>query len=122
MATKLHTLVVVSTAPQATGEGMAQFARSSLEWAKVAKGQLRGAQVGVIAAVVADQAEESAVVFARTELVRGYAAFARPVVVDLGSGTRTSHVGRPTIGAAHTGWMREQIATLLPVPDEIIAR
>jgi hypothetical protein len=42
MATKLHTLVVVSTAPQATGEGMAQFARSSLEWAKVAKGQLRG--------------------------------------------------------------------------------
>ena len=118
MATKLHTLVVVSTAPQASGEGMAQFAKSSLEWAKVVKGQLRGAQVGVavIAAVVADQADESAVAFARKELVRGYAAFAWPVLVDLSTGQRTAHVGRPTLGAVYTGWMREQIDTLLPAP------
>ena len=70
MATKLHTLVVVSTAPEVTAEGLAQFATSSLEWAKVAKGQ-----------------------------VRGFAAFVWPVVVDLGSGKRTSHVGHPAIGA-----------------------
>ncbi|MCG2799552.1 MAG: hypothetical protein L6367_13580 [Cellulomonas sp.] len=118
MATKLHTLVVVSTAPQVSGEGLALFAKSSLEWAKVVKGQLRGAQVGVavIAAVVADQADESAVAFARKNLVRGYAAFAWPVVVDLGPGQRTAHAGRPAIGAIYTGWMRGQIDTLLPAP------
>ncbi len=118
MATKLHTLVVVSTAPQASGEGMAQFAKSSLEWAKVVKGQLRGAQVGVavIAAVVADQADESAVEYARKELVRGYAAFAWPVLIDLSTGQRTAHAGRPTLGAIYTGWMRQQIDTLLPTP------
>jgi hypothetical protein len=124
MATKLHTLVVVSTAPEVTAEGLAQFATSSLEWAKVAKGQMRGAQVGVavIAAVVADQADESAVLFARKELVRGYAAFAWPVVVDLSSGQRTSHAGRPAIGAMYTGWMRQQITTLLPAPAEVTTR
>ena len=119
MATKLHTLVVVSTAPVATAEGLRQFATASLEWGKVAKGQMRGAQVGVavIAAVVCDQADESAVAFARTELVRGYAAFAWPVLVDLGSAQRVAHTGRPRLGAIYTGWMRGQIDALLPAPE-----
>jgi hypothetical protein len=118
MATKVHTLVVVSSAPVATGAGLAQFAKSSLEWAKALKGQLRGAQVGVavICAVVTDQADQSAVQYARNELVRGYAAFAWPVLVDLGSGQCVSHQGRPALGAIYTGWMRGQIATLLPSP------
>ena len=101
MATKLHTLVVVSAAPGATAEGLAQFATSSLEWANAAKGQWRGAQSGVD--VVADRADEQAAVFARKELVRAFAAFAWPVLVDLGSGARVSHVGGPAIGAMNTG-------------------
>ncbi len=118
MGSKLHTLVVVSAAPVATDDGLARFAKSSLEWGKVTKGQMRGMQSGVavITAVVADHADDSAVEFARTKLVRAYAAFAWPVLVDLGRGQRVSHVGHPMVGALFTGWMRQQIAAVLPEP------
>jgi hypothetical protein len=116
MASKLHTFVTVRSVPVVTVEELEAFARASLEYTKAAKGSMRGAQSGVaaIAVLVGDTVDEAAAQYARTELVRNFAAFAWPVTVDLSTGERSSHKGRPTIGAIFTGWMRQQIAATLP--------
>ena len=77
---------------------------------------MRGAQSGVaaITVLVGESVDEAAAQYARKELVRHFAAFAWPVTVDLSTGERSSHVGRPAIGAVFTGWMRQQIAATLP--------
>ena len=46
--------------------------------------------------------------------MRDFAAFAWPVAVDVSTGDRFSHEGRPALGAIYTGWMREQIAFATP--------
>jgi hypothetical protein len=116
MATKLHLFVCVRAVPVVTADALESFATASLAHAKATKGAMRGAQSGVaaIAALVGDHVEDEAVTYARKELVRNFAAFAWPVAVDLSTGVRTSHRGRPTIGAIYTGWMRKQIEATLP--------
>ncbi|MEZ0447223.1 hypothetical protein [Cellulomonas sp. ICMP 17802] len=116
MATKLHTFVCVRSVPVVTVDELSAFATASLEYTKAAKGAMRGAQSGVaaIAVLVGETVEPAAAEYARKELVRHFAAFAWPVTVDLSTGQRSSHQGRPAIGAIYTGWMRKQIAATLP--------
>ena len=116
MASRLHTFVTVRSVPVVTVGELEAFAQASLEYTKAAKGAMRGVQSGVaaIAVLVGERVEEDAAQYARTQLVRNYAAFAWPVTVDLSTGERSSHRGRPTIGAIFTGWMRQQIAATLP--------
>jgi hypothetical protein len=118
MATTLHLVVNVATTEHATAADLEQFTRATLEHVKAVKGSMRGFQSGVaaITVVVAESADGSAVQFARSQIVKGFAAFAWPVVVDLGAGVRTSHAGRPVIGGVYTSWMRRQIDALLPEP------
>ncbi|GAA3812675.1 hypothetical protein [Cellulomonas soli] len=118
MASTLHLLVHVATAPTVTGPELTAFTQQALDHAKATKGQMRGFQSGVavVTAVVGDHVEEDARRYARDTIVRGYAAFAWPTTVDLGTGTRTTHHGRPVIGAVFTPWIRRQIDTLLPEP------
>ena len=123
MATTLHLLVNVAVADVVTGAQLGQFTQATLEHAKAVKGDLRGFQSGVaaITAVIGHEVGESAATFARDTIVKGFAAFAWPVVVDLSAGTRISHVGRPVLGAVYTSWMRQQIDLLLPAPAEVAA-
>ena len=116
MASRLHTFVTVRSVPVVTVGELEAFAQASLEYTKAAKGAMRGVQSGVaaIAVLVGESVEEDAAQYARKQLVRNFAAFAWPVTVDLSTGERSSHRGRPTIGAIFTGWMRKQIATALP--------
>ena len=116
VASRLHTFVTVRSVPVVTAGELEAFAQASLEYTKAAKGAMRGVQSGVaaIAVLVGDRVEEDAAQYARTQLVRNFAAFAWPVTVDLSTGERSSHRGRPTLGAVFTGWMRQQIATALP--------
>ena len=116
MASRLHTFVAVRSLPVVTAEELDAFTRASLEYVKQAKGAWRGAQSGVavIPVLVGESVDEAAADYARTQLVRHYAAFAWPVTVDLSTGERTSHRGRPTVGAVFTGWMRQQIAATVP--------
>lgn len=120
MATTLHLLVHVSTAPRVDAAGLEQYTRAALDHAKATRGEMRGFQSGVavITAVVGDTVDESAHAFARREIVKGFAAFGWPTVVDLGAGVRTSHVGRPVLGSVYTSWMKRQIDTLLPPPGQ----
>lgn len=116
MATKLHLFVCVSSAPVATAEALIAFTHASLEYAKQAKGQARGFQSGVavISVLAADHVDPSGEAYARKQLVRDFAAFAWPVAVDVSTGQRFSHDGRPALGAIYNGWMRKQVAVAAP--------
>ena len=118
MATTLHLFVHVATTSTVGAGELDAFVRQSLEHAKASKGSLRGFQSGVatITAVVGDGAEAPAVEYARNEIVRGYAAFAWPVVVDLGARRRVAHEGRVAIGGVYSSYMRSQIDAVLPDP------
>lgn len=114
MAVRPHTIIVVSTADAADADGMARFSDRALEWANSRKGQLNGLQSGVavIPVVGAEHVDASAVRFAERQLVRKFATFAWPVVVDRRDGTSASHTGRPAVGFVFNGWMRKQIAAV----------
>ncbi len=118
MATKLHLFVAVLPVAAVTPDYLRAFAEDVLGHAKATKGGARGLQsgVGAVAALVSDRVEDAAIGYAQRELVRGFAAFAWPAVVDLGRGQVFSQTGRPKIGAVYNGWMREQIAVTLPPP------
>jgi hypothetical protein len=115
-ATKLHLFVCIGAVPVVTLDQITAFTQVSLQHVKDAKGQSRGMQSGVavISALVGDTVDDDAAAYARSHLERGFAAFAWPVTVDLGTGTRTSHRGRPMLGAIYSGWMRKQIEASLP--------
>jgi len=117
-ASRLHLFVVLGTVEVVTADALEAHTRASLDYAKSARGGARGAQSGVaaVAALVGERAEPDAEEYARTRLVRQFAAFAWPVCVDLAAYRRTSHEGTPTVGRVFTGWMREQIAATLPEP------
>jgi hypothetical protein len=121
MATTLHLLVHVTTAPHVTADGLHQFTHAALDDAKARRGEMRGLQSGVavITVVIGDSADRGAHDYARGTIVKEFAAFAWPTVVDLGAQVRSSHAGRPMIGAAYTSWMRQQIETLLPQPGTL---
>lgn len=118
-ASTLHLLVHVATVPHVTADALEQYTRGALEHAKATRGQMRGLQSGVavITSLVGASADEAAHAYATSQVVKGYAAFAWPTVVDLETGVRSSHAGRPILGAFFTGWMRAQVDALLPQPD-----
>ena len=117
-ASRLHLFVTLGTVEVVTAEALEAHTRATLEYAKQARGGARGLQSGVavVAALVGTTATPDAESYARTELVRHFAAFGWPVCVDLTSYRRTSHEGRPHVGALFTSWMREQIDLTLPEP------
>jgi hypothetical protein len=118
MATKLHLLTVVVAAPEVDGAGLVEFANDALQYADDQKGAFRGFQVGVgaVPVIVAQHADDSAVQVARDKLIRNFAKFAWPTLVDLSTGTVHSHQGRVAIGGIYAGWIRQQIAATLPDP------
>jgi hypothetical protein len=115
-ATKLHLFVAVKQAPTASRDDLEDFTVETLAYAKQTKGRYRGLQTGVaaIAILVAHEVELGASLFAESELIRQFGAFAWPVTVDLSTGQRSSHQGNPKIGRFYNDWMRLQIRTLLP--------
>ena len=121
-ATTLHLLVHVATTSHVTADELARFTRSSLDQAELAHGGMRGLQsgVGVISAVIGDSADEDAHRYALTTIVRDFATFAWPVVVDLGARVRSSRPSGPVIGAVYNSWMLSQIEALLPQPDALV--
>jgi hypothetical protein len=114
--TKLHLFVSVKQVRAASRHDLEDFTVETLAYAKRTKGRFRGFQTGVaaIAILVAHEVESGASLFAESELIRQFSAFAWPVAVDLSTGQRSSHQGNPKIGRLYSGWMRQQISTVLP--------
>jgi hypothetical protein len=121
MATKLHLVTVVVPTASASGAGLEAFAHHALDYANAQKGAFRGLQVGVVAVpvLVAERADPSAVQVANDKLVRAFAKFAWPTLVDLSRGQVFSHQGRVAIGGIYAGWIRQQIAATLPDPRSL---
>ena len=82
------------------------------------KGRFRGLQngVAVIPATVASEVQPAAIEVATGQLIRRWAAFAWPTLVDTSAGHVYRHEGQVTIGGLYANWMRLQIAQIFPQP------
>jgi hypothetical protein len=117
-ATRQNLLFVVIGVQTVTVKGLEQFAHDALDYAISQNGRFRGSHNGVAAVpvMVGDHADPDAASFARTELIRRFAAFAWPTAVDLQAGIVHEHEGRVVVGGMYAGWMRQQIEMALPKP------
>ena len=113
MATRLHLLMYVQAGGAVTVDRLEQLTVATMEHALASKGALRGLQVGVAAVpvLIGAQVDEGARQYAEHHILRRYAGFAWPVVIDATSGAVHRHTGRPAVGSFYTSWMKEQIDT-----------
>jgi hypothetical protein len=111
LLTKLNLFIAVLSVPEATLDRLNRHVDEVLTYAISEKGRLRGLQNGVAAipVLVSSIVDNSASELARTKLVRKFAAFAWPVVIDAGTGQSFSHEGRVFVGGGYARWMRKQI-------------
>jgi hypothetical protein len=117
-ATKLHLFVAVKASTAVSRDDIHTFTAEALTYAKRTKGRFRGMQtgVGVIAVLISNHVDARAKHFAQHDLIRQFAAFAWPVIIDLDNTHIYSQTGNPTVGSLYNNWMREQIAATLPNP------
>ncbi|MFY1670248.1 levansucrase [Plantactinospora sp. WMMB334] len=116
MATKLHLFTVAAPAPSVTANAIEEFTASALDYVVARKGQLRGMQSGVavLPALVSTQVEPEAATWAqRGQMVR-FAAMARPVVVDAGTGAVACFRGHAALGLLYSAHFRRKLAAYFP--------
>jgi hypothetical protein len=118
---KVHLFTVVASIPEVDEAAIGDFARQVSDYAKARKGQLRGAQSGVmaLAALVAPKVDSAAKQLAAKPFrlgLGGFAAMVQPAVVDLTEGRVHTFRGRRVWGAALAGYLRDKSARYLPDP------
>ncbi|MDG4786583.1 levansucrase [Micromonospora sp. WMMD1102] len=116
MATKLHLFTLAAPAPLVTARAIEEFTISALDYVVARKGQLRGMQSGVAVfpALVGSQVEPAAVDWAQRRQVVRFAAMARPVVVDAGTGTAACFRGFAALGLFYSAHFRRKLAAYFP--------
>lgn len=115
MATKMNLFTAVRLVPQVTVSALEDFSNEALDYGVKLKGRFRGLQTGVavIPVLVGQLVEPAASDYARTVLLRRWAAFAWPAVVDLDREVVSAHEGSVTLGGMYASWMRERTASAL---------
>lgn len=118
---KVHLFTAVASIPEVNEAAIRDFARQVSDYAKARKGQLRGAQSGVmaLAVLVAPKVDSAAKQLAATPFrlgLGGFAAMVQPAVVDLTEGRVHTFRGRRVWGAALAGYLRDKSARYLPDP------
>lgn len=110
VATRLHLFTIVVSEPEITVDGLGDFTEEALNFVIAKKGRFKGLQNGVAAIPVqiSSNVSTGAAKAAESEIMRRFAAFAWPAVVDLSTGQVHSHVGRPAVGVVYASWMRQQ--------------
>ncbi|MFC5184683.1 hypothetical protein [Actinomadura harenae] len=119
MLNKLHLVTTVTRVPNASPEVVDRFVQASVGLAKQRYGQMRGVQSGVLTlpALVADTVdEETRLLVSRPYRLKlgGFAALARPVVVDLQSGEALAFRGFRLWGAAFHSYIRGKVNLYFP--------
>jgi hypothetical protein len=116
-ATKLHALTVVVAVPAATLDVVTDVTQQSIDYAKQAKGNLRGLQTGVAAlpVVVSSAVSPEARSAVETSPSKRFAAQTLPAIVDLSSGQMYRYDGRLLWGGIYSAWLRERL-DVLPKP------
>ncbi|AVT34281.1 levansucrase [Plantactinospora sp. BC1] len=116
MATKLHLFTIAAPAPVVTASAIEQFTTSALDNVVARKGQLRGLQSGVAVfpTLVSTQVEPEAVAWAQHGQRVRFAAMARPVVVDAGTGTAACFRGNSALGRLYSAHFRRKLAAYFP--------
>jgi hypothetical protein len=118
---KMHLFTVIGSVPEVDETAMRDFALQVSDYAKARKGQLRGAQSGVLAlaALVAPKVETAAKQLAARPFrlgTGGFAAMVQPAAVDLTEGRVHTFRGRRVWGAALAGYLRNKSTRYLPDP------
>jgi hypothetical protein len=118
---KVHLFTAVASIPEVNEAVIRDFARQVSDYAKARKGQLRGAQSGVmaLAVLVAPKVDSAAKQLAAKPFrlgLGGFAAMVQPAVVDLTEGRVHTFRGRRVWGAALAGYLRDKSACYLPDP------
>ncbi|MEV4255289.1 hypothetical protein AB0J52_19225 [Spirillospora sp. NPDC049652] len=119
MLNKLHLVTTVARVPNASPETVDRFARASVTLAKQRYGQMRGLQSGVLTlpALVADTVDEDTRLLVSKPYrlhLGGFAALARPVVVDLRTGEALAFRGFRLWGAAFHSYIRGKVNLYFP--------
>jgi hypothetical protein len=118
---KMHLFTAVASVPEVNEAAILDFSHRVSDYAKAQKGQLRGAQSGVlaIAVLVAPNVDGAAKKVAAKPLrlgMGGFAAIVQPAVVDLTEGKVHTFRGRRLWGAALAGYLRNKSILYLPDP------
>ncbi|MCP2339869.1 hypothetical protein [Actinomadura rupiterrae] len=121
MLNKLHLITTVARVPNATRDGVDEFVKASVTLVKQRHGAARGMQSGVVAipALLADHADDDAIelVSAPYRLkLGGFAAMARPVIVELEAGHVHAFRGFRVWGAAFHSYIRGKVNLYFPEP------
>ncbi|MFY1691764.1 levansucrase [Plantactinospora sp. WMMB782] len=116
MATKLHLFTLAAPAPLVTAGAIQDFTSSALDYVVARKGQLRGMQSGVAVfpALVGTNVEPEAAAWAQRGQSVRFAAMARPVVVDAGTGTAACFRGYAALGLFYSAHFRRKLAAYFP--------
>ena len=118
VATKLHLFTVVAPAAAATTDVVDRLGEQAIDYAKQAKGRLRGLQTGVAAlpVIVSSEVDAAAIAAVESAPTKRFAAFVVPTIVDLSSGVVHRYRGRLVWGAIYSAWLHERLDAL-PSPD-----
>ncbi|MEV4386480.1 levansucrase [Micromonospora sp. NPDC049580] len=117
MATKLHLFTVAAPTTLVTADALQRFTATAMDYVLARKGQLRGFQngVAVFPALVGTQVEPAASAWAQGGQQMKFAAVARPVAVDAGSGTASAYRGNPALGFIYAAHLRSKLNAYFPV-------
>ncbi|MEU7610898.1 levansucrase [Micromonospora sp. NPDC049204] len=117
MATKLHLFTVAAPATLVTADALQRFTATAMDYVLARKGQLRGLQTGVAVfpALVGVQVDPAASAWAQGGQQVKFAAVARPVAVEVGSGTASAYRGNPVLGFIYAAHLRNKLNTYFPV-------
>jgi len=112
MATKLHLFVVMVPVEQASADLLATLTSEAIDYAKSAKGQLRGFQSGVavLPVLVAERVLPDACVAAQARPAKHFAVVTLPALVDATTGQVHEYTGRIVFGGIYAGWLRQRLA------------
>ena len=116
MATKLHLFTIAAPATLVTADALQTFTATATDYVLARKGQLRGLQngVAVFPALVGTQIEPAASEWAQEGQRVKFAAVARPVTVDVGTGTASAYRGNPMLGFVYAAHLRGKLNAYFP--------
>ncbi|MFF5179274.1 levansucrase [Micromonospora sp. NPDC000316] len=117
MATKLHLFTIAAPATLVTAAALQTFTATATDYVLARKGQLRGFQNGValFPALVGTQIDPAASAWATQGQQVKFAAVARPVAVDVSTGTASAYRGNPVLGIIYAAHLRSKLNAYFPV-------
>ena len=124
MATKLHLFTIMMAVPMVGQPDVDGFTEAVFNYVDQRKGQFRGLQSGIAAfpCLVSPHVDPAAVAWAQAKQRVRFALMARPVVVDVSTGTAACFRGTAALGFVYSAHLRKKLAAYFPAAPQTVAR